>query len=364
MALLDKILGSNNAQKLRLIRELTRFRIQSDPSASLMGIDPNQVDSMSDSQLMMLPEASIATIAESYVQLVRSGSSPQSALSRIDNHRSSGFGGARSNKTTNIFDYVFDRMRIEHDQSQAYALDQAFIDGAVSTSAKIFGMELELPERPPYETVKEFLVSSYRIVIAKYQRREGGYLFPWRLLAFEPGVDDFAFSYNLEVTPITCSLGCYTAEGMHLNLGEGNPSMSLHEFEAWAVPMAKAAIEKINADHGEYSIPTDNHLELPEPIGFVESEDDSEEPIALLEQAYDDGEIDYLEYKTERNRLVMDQAVSNYKSTNFDHEHAKNVIAYEDGDISLEQHLETYRALLISEVTKVMLGRLDALSKN
>src|SRR5690606_8054649 len=96
MAIFEKLFNSNNAQKLRLIRELTRFRIRSDPAAPVMGVDPDQVDSLSDNQLLMLPEASIATIVETYVKLVSCGQDAQSAISQIDVHRSSGFGSARS----------------------------------------------------------------------------------------------------------------------------------------------------------------------------------------------------------------------------------------------------------------------------
>jgi hypothetical protein len=152
MAIFDKLFSSNDSQKIRLIRELTRFRIKTDPAAPVMGIDKDQVDSLSDSQLLMLPEASIATIVETYIQFVRRGTTAQSALSQIDVHRSSGFGSVRSAETANLFDYVADRMRIEH--PQAGALDQAFVDSAVYTSAKVFGMEVELPTRQPYQVIR------------------------------------------------------------------------------------------------------------------------------------------------------------------------------------------------------------------
>jgi hypothetical protein len=343
MALLDKLLGSGNSQKVRLIRELTRFRIKADPGAQLMGIDSGQVDSLAENQLMMLPEASIATIVETYVQLIHRGVSAQSALSQIDNHRSSGFGSAKSSETANLFDYVADRMRLEHEH--AGLMDQAFIDSAVFTSAKVFGMEVELPKRPDYEVMKQFAISNFRVVIAKYRRREDGYLFPWRLMAFAPGEAHFAFSYNLEVSSITCGLGSHSSDGAHLTFEEGDPAMSLEDFEAWAIPMASDHIAAIEAKNHQIA---------------SSAQQDFDVELQQLEQAYDEGEIDHLEYKTKRNKLVMDSAASAYKSANFDQEHAKNVIAYEDGDITLEQHLENYRALLLSEVTKVLMDRLDS----
>lgn len=349
MALFDKLLGSGNSPKVRLIRELTRFRIKTDPASQLMGIDPGQVDSLAENQLMMLPEASIATIVETYIELVRRGIGAQSALLQIDNHRSAGFGSEKSSETANLFDYVADRMRIEHEQ--AGSMDQAFIDSAVFTSAKVFGMEIELPKRPPYELIKQFAISNFKIVIARYKRREDGYLFPWRLMAFAPGEEHFTFSYNLEVAPITCGLGSHNADGTHLTFEEGDPNMSLEDFEAWAIPMAVdhiAAIDQANNPQ----------------IATSDGEQDFNAELQQLEQAYEDGDIDHLEYKTQRNRLVMELAASAYNSTHFDQEHAKNVIAYEDGDITLEEHLEKYRGLLLSEVTKVLMDRLDSLPRS
>lgn len=360
MALFDKLLGSNS-EKIRLIRELTRFRIRTDPTAQLMSIDPNQVDSLTKSQLMMLPEASIATIVETYTQLTRRGASAQSALSQIDAHRASGFGSERSTQTSNLFDYVADRMRIENDQS--VEMDQAFIDSAVFTSAKVFGMEIELPKRPTHQIIREFYISSFRVVIAKYRVREDGYLFPWRLMAFDSGAEQFTFSYNLELSPITCGLGSHTSDGAHRTFEEGDPNMTEEEFEAWAVPLAIDHIAAIEEARKPKNIATSELKRDPDP--YLASESMFEQfafnvELQNLDQAFDEGEIDRVEYGTKRNKLFMDLAVNSCQSTNFNHEHAMNVIAFDDDEISLGQLLENYRALLLSEVSKVLMDRLKS----
>lgn len=145
---------------------------------------------------------------------------------------------------------------------------------------------------------------------------------------------------------------------------------SATDFGAGKISMQRlatfmAVIEKANADYKDHAMDarvdeTAGNDALTSSIGRDScKERDFDEELQQLEQDYDDGEIDHLEYKTKRNSLVMDQATSSYQSTQFDYEHAKNVIAYDDGDITLEQHLENYRALLLAEVTKVLMGRLS-----
>lgn len=240
MGIIDKLFGSPQSKRLRLIRELARFRIQTDPAAPVMGFDPSMVDSIPDEGLMMLPEASIAVIVETYITLLRKGVGSGPAIQAIDEHRSASFNGARADHTINLYDYIIDRVRIEHESGPP--LDEGFIDTATHTCSKVFGMELTPPPRPEYHVIKEFFLSTFRIIFAKYTRRNGGYLYPWRLLAFDNRTEEFAFSYNLEVTPVSCCLGSYSASGAHFNLGEGDPEMSLDEFEEWAVAHAIAHI--------------------------------------------------------------------------------------------------------------------------
>lgn len=240
MGILDKLFGSPQSQKLRLIRELARHRIKTDPAAPFMGMEPSMVDSLTDEQLMMLPEATIATITETFIALTRQGMNAQAAITRIDDFRAASFGGIKSDQTANVFDFIADRVRIEH--TDGPPLDEAFIDTATFTSSKVFGMELTPPTRSPYHLIEEFEISTFRVHIAKYTRRDGGFLYPWRLMAFDGRTGNFAFSYNLEVTPITCCLGAHTAEGAHLNLDSGDPDMTLEEFVSWSIPKAISRI--------------------------------------------------------------------------------------------------------------------------
>ncbi|HEY8586336.1 MAG TPA: hypothetical protein VIL60_06340 [Rhodanobacter sp.] len=244
MGIIEKLFGYPQSKRLRLIRELARFRIQTDPAAPVMGIDSKMIDTLSDSQLMTLPEASIAVIVESYITLLHQGVRREAAIRAIDDHRAISFHGDRSENTQNIYDYVIDRIRIEH--TSGPTPDEGFIDTATFTCLKAFGMELRPPSRPKYHVIKEFELSTFRLVLAKYTRRDGGYLYPWRLLAFDKRTEGFAFSYNLEVTPVSCCLGSYSANGTHFNFGDGDPEMTLEAFEGWAIPKA---ISNIYGDH-------------------------------------------------------------------------------------------------------------------
>lgn len=236
MGIVEKLFGSPQSKRLRLIRELVRFRIRTDPVAPVTGIDPNMIDTLSDGEIMMLPEASIAVIVESYIALVRKGADGESAIQAIDDHRSTSFQGKRSEGAQNLYDYVIDRIRVEHESGPP--LDEGFIDTATLTCSKAFGLELTPPTRPKYHVVEEFELSTFRVILARYTRRDGGYLYPWRLLAFDKRTEVFAFSYNLEVTPVSCCLGSYTASGTHFNFGEGDPRMDLEDFKEWAIPKA------------------------------------------------------------------------------------------------------------------------------
>ncbi|HEY8327612.1 MAG TPA: hypothetical protein VIO59_04070 [Rhodanobacter sp.] len=247
MALLDKIFGRKPSGKEQLIRAMAALRIRADPTAEMMGYSERMLDELSKEQIFSLPEATLVTIVETFVGLRHQGMPGRQAIDAIESFRSKTLGSLEpirsfspetawkpSNPLSNIFDFVAARVALEH--SHGAQLDEEFIDNAVHTSASVFGLEIEIPERPPYTTHLQIEVGEYLIVLASYKRRELGYLFPWRLLAFDKSSRGFAFSYNLEVTSVSCCFGSHRSDNSHLNLGEANPDITQAEFEEWALP--------------------------------------------------------------------------------------------------------------------------------
>lgn len=240
MGLFSSLFGRKPDTKEALVRAIAALRIRTDPASKVLGYHERMLDDLSLEQIYMLPEASIVTMVETFVGLRRKGVPARQAIEAIEQFRAQTFGSLPLPLPTSFFDFVAARIHLEH--KQGAQLDEEFIDNAVHTSATVFGLEMEMPDRPPYITHLKIEVERYEVVLASYKRRERGYLFPWRLMAFEKESRNFAFSFNLEVTPVSCCLGSHQANGGHLNLGEGDPEMSQADFEEWVLPKLLRAV--------------------------------------------------------------------------------------------------------------------------
>jgi len=234
MGVFDSLFGRKRDVKEELIRELAALRIRSDPAAAVLGYDEAMLQGLSKEKIFALPEATIVVITESFVVLRRQGMSATKAIEAIERFRAETSDHPLAPLPKSLFDFVAGRVHLEH--ASGAPLDEDFIDNAVHTSASVFGLEIEMPDRPPYIIHMRADVDRYDVVLASYKRREGGFLFPWRLLAFEKASGNFAFSYNLEITPVSCCLGSHQSGGTHLNFGEANPNMTRKAFEEWAAP--------------------------------------------------------------------------------------------------------------------------------
>jgi hypothetical protein len=78
-------LGSANSDKIKIIKGLVRERVQNDPIASKLG----DIDGLSETMLMGLPEATIVTIVETWAILRKQGVGEEEILKRIEAHRAS-----------------------------------------------------------------------------------------------------------------------------------------------------------------------------------------------------------------------------------------------------------------------------------
>ena len=124
--------GAVSLDKIELIRNLAKKRVQNDPIASMLG----DIDSFSETILMGLPEATIVTIVETYWQLKNQGLSDKEILEAIENHRAS-FGGVGTLPSQlTLSNYIKYRVRLEH--SPSAPISDNFIDEAIKEATGAF----------------------------------------------------------------------------------------------------------------------------------------------------------------------------------------------------------------------------------
>ena len=96
------------------------------------------INSLSESVLMGLPEATIVTIVETYWQLKGQGVSEEEILEKIENHRASlGDSGTLPSQLT-LSNYIKYRLKLEH--SQGAPISSAFIDEAIQEANEAFAL--------------------------------------------------------------------------------------------------------------------------------------------------------------------------------------------------------------------------------
>jgi hypothetical protein len=135
MSLFGTLFGGG-VNKNALIKDLVRLRIRHDPMAAQMGFDESMVDSLSGLQLVGLPEATIATIVETWSILRKRGMSDAEIFQRIDNHRSKAFPCAEIPSAITLTDYVQYRVCLEH--SHGAPIDSLFVDAAVEVAKRAY----------------------------------------------------------------------------------------------------------------------------------------------------------------------------------------------------------------------------------
>jgi len=113
MGLLGKMFGGRGT-KLGLIKEMTKFRIQNDPGAKPLGVSTSAVDRMPEAQIMGLPEATIATIVETYTRLKKQGSQDGDIFDLIEAHRSRFGKVGNLPSPLNLYSYTKYRSRLDH----------------------------------------------------------------------------------------------------------------------------------------------------------------------------------------------------------------------------------------------------------
>ena len=124
---------SVNSDKIELIKNLVKKRVQNDPIASTLG----DIDSLSETMLMGLPEATIMTIVETYCMMKRQGNLPDEEIfEAIEAHRSMlGDTGTIPSPLT-LSSYIKYRLGLEH--SHGAPLRSKFVDKAIEEAKRFF----------------------------------------------------------------------------------------------------------------------------------------------------------------------------------------------------------------------------------
>lgn len=131
MGFLKKLLGKKPNDKIALIREMVKDRVESDPFAKHLV----EVESLSEFDLMSLPEATVVTIVESYMIFTqRQGILPEEALGLIENHRSKLRSGKIPSPLT-LASYVKYRLALDH--PRGLSIPETSVDRTIE-KAKVF----------------------------------------------------------------------------------------------------------------------------------------------------------------------------------------------------------------------------------
>ena len=124
--------GGANSDKIELIKNLVIKRVQNDPIASMLG----DIDSLSETMLMGLPEATIVTIVETWAMLKKQGVSEEEILQRIEAHRASFGDYGDLPKPLTLPSYIKYRLDLEH--GHGATISEKFIDYAIEAAKQMF----------------------------------------------------------------------------------------------------------------------------------------------------------------------------------------------------------------------------------
>ena len=124
--------GSANSDKIELIRNLAKKRVQNDPIASMLG----DIDNLSEVMLMGLPEATIVTIVETWAILRKQGMGEEEILKRIEAHRASFGDHGDLPKPLTLKNYIKYRLNLEH--GHGAPISEKFIDYAIKAAKQVF----------------------------------------------------------------------------------------------------------------------------------------------------------------------------------------------------------------------------------
>ncbi len=119
--------------KAGLIRELVTRRVELDPSAVAMGFSSRNVNALSELELFGLPEATIVSIAETWISLVARGVDEFDIAFAIEAHRGSPEGAS---VPIALAPYIKYRITLEH--SHGAPISEEHLDYAIGRAVRYF----------------------------------------------------------------------------------------------------------------------------------------------------------------------------------------------------------------------------------
>lgn len=125
-----------DTKKAKLIKKLIKERTESDPSLVVKGYHKSMVDSLSDLQLIGMPEATIVTVVETWAMLYNKGVLEDEIFKRIEAHRATLAGSGEMPSPLTLSNYIKYRIDLEHQHGVPISND--FIDYAIDAAKRAF----------------------------------------------------------------------------------------------------------------------------------------------------------------------------------------------------------------------------------
>lgn len=122
--------------KWGLIKDLVRLRLSSDPHSATAGFDPRMVESLSDFELLGLPEATIVTIVETWAIGTLAGIPDAEIFARIEDYRSLLLPRRELPVPLSLTDYVKYRLALEYPPP----IGELFVESAVKLAKEAYGV--------------------------------------------------------------------------------------------------------------------------------------------------------------------------------------------------------------------------------
>ena len=137
MSLFCTLFGSNRHNKFVLIKELAKSRVDKDPMARTSGATPSKIDKMNQTMLLSLPEATIASIVETYAAYRPRGLHDAEIFEAHETEHPVN-GDATKPRPLTLTNYIKYRIAVEHGHDAP--ISEYFIEHEIQKSLEFFSV--------------------------------------------------------------------------------------------------------------------------------------------------------------------------------------------------------------------------------
>jgi len=135
MNLFCSLFGSNRQNKFVLIKDLAKSRVDKDPMARALGATPSTIDKMNQTMLLSLPEATIASIIETYAVYKSQGLYDTEILEAHEAEHPVNCATTKPRPLT-LTNYIKYRVAVEHGHDAP--ISEYFIEHEIQKSLEFF----------------------------------------------------------------------------------------------------------------------------------------------------------------------------------------------------------------------------------